>query len=404
MHKPGYLLVAVVSDLHAYSEPIANPPSRLNIASHEDQPNLHPLSGLSKLITENNLKADLFLCAGDMGDKANPAATKYAWSKLQEIGNSIKAKSIIATAGNHDMDSRHIHNDYDAKGCLQSLIPPFPGFSDEALCDRYWSRNFAILEAESWRLLVLNSSAYHGAGKAPDEEREHGRVSEKTLSAIKAQLETSKAKSLNMLLCHHHPMRNNGISGKDYSEMEGGDGLLEILGSGDFGQWVVIHGHKHHPRVLYSSGASTSPIIFSAGSLCANLYSELGTRARNQFYLLEFSIDDLPTLGLDIAGEAHAWDWIDANGWQPATLQSGLPSTSGMGCRISSAKTFANELHNQLTSQNAPYFNWTEVVKIKPNLRYIVPNDLKQILNELQKLGATVSYDDHGNISQVGGL
>lgn len=402
MHKPGILTVAVVSDLHAYSEPIANVPSRLNIAAPEDQPNIHPLAGLSKLITDNDLKADLLLCAGDMGDKANPAATKYAWSKLQEIGRNIQAESIIATAGNHDMDSRHLHNHFDAKGCLQSLMPPFPGFATEELCDRYWSRNFAILEGDSWRLLVLNSSAYHGAGKDPDKEREHGRVSEKTLCAIKAQLEKSKTKSLNLLLCHHHPIRNNGISDKDYSEMEGGDGLLQILGCGDFGQWVVIHGHKHHPRVLYSSGASTSPIIFSAGSLCAHLYPELATRARNQFYLLEFSIDELTTLGLDVAGDARAWDWIDAMGWQPATLQSGLPSNSGMGCRVSSAKTFAKDLHAQLASQEEPYFNWPEVISLKPNLRYVLPSDLKQIVKELQNMGATVTFDEHGNIFQVG--
>lgn len=402
MHKPGKLTVAVVSDLHAYSNPIANAPSRLNIAAVEDQPNIHPLAGLSKLIADNDLKADLLLCAGDMGDKADPAATKYAWSKLQEIGRSMQTESIIATAGNHDMDSRHLHNHFDAKGCLQSLIPAFPGFASEALCDRYWSRNFAILEGDSWRLLVLNSSAYHGAGKEPDKERVHGRVSEKTLSAIETQLEKSKPKVINLLLCHHHPIRNNGISDKDYSEMEGGDGLLEILGCGDFGQWVVIHGHKHHPRLLYSPGASTSPIIFSAGSLCAHLYPELGTQARNQFYLLEFSINELTELGLDVAGNARAWDWIDAMGWQPATPQSGLPSNSGMGCRISSAKTFAKDLHDHLATQGAPYFNWPEVISLKPNLRYVLPNDLKQIVKELKNLGTTVTFDEHGNISQVG--
>ena len=74
------------------------------------------------------------------------------------------------------MDSRLLYTDHDARGFLQSLTPRFPD-RDENVCDRYWSRHFAVLGWTDLRLVVLNSSAYHGAlPKNGIPEYEHGRV------------------------------------------------------------------------------------------------------------------------------------------------------------------------------------------------------------------------------------
>jgi hypothetical protein len=161
----------MLSDLHAHDVSAGNTPSSFKISAPENQPALHPISGLKKLIQDEAIAADMVLCPGDLADKANAAALKVAWDELFAIKGLLKAKHLIATAGNHDMDSRYQHSGFDAKGNLQALVPMFPGL-EEGLW--FWARNYAIVEGDFWRVLVLNSSAYHGAGKDQGKEFQHG--------------------------------------------------------------------------------------------------------------------------------------------------------------------------------------------------------------------------------------
>jgi Calcineurin-like phosphoesterase len=315
------LTVGIVSDLHAFdpdSGSPGDPPSHLSTASPEDQPNLHPISGLLKLIRDEVLSADILICCGDIGDKANPSAIKFGWERIQRIKSALNAKALIATPGNHDLDSRYKYNDFDAKGFLQSLTPPFP-FDDSPTNDKFWSRNFVVTEESGCRFLVINTSAYHG-GK--QEEILHGRVATRTIEAIRLALDGTPSNRLNIAVCHHHPFRYGDIAVQEYSEMQGGENLLELLGSGQFGRWLIIHGHKHHPRICYGPGSTAAPVIFSAGSLCAHLYAQIQNRARNQFYLIEFPWGRLDELRLELAGRFFTWDWITAKGWQRAAPQS----------------------------------------------------------------------------------
>jgi len=151
VNKPSKITIAVASDLHAFVPSDTNkaPPSYLPISGPPD-PFQHPIEGLKVLIRDCHLTADLLLCPGDMGDKADQASQYYVWEQLQNLKNALGAPQALATAGNHDMDSRY-STEFDAKGILQSLIPPFPGLS-EVECDRYWSRNFVVHEQDAWRI------------------------------------------------------------------------------------------------------------------------------------------------------------------------------------------------------------------------------------------------------------
>ena len=133
------------------------------------------------------------------------------------------------------MDSRYSYNDFDAKGFLQSLEPPFP-LNDVVSNDRFWSRHFLVLQDGPFRFLLLNSSAYHGArqeGLPP--EYEHGRISPKTLHAIAADLASRTEKKINVLICHHHPQKHDDIEAADSSVMEMGEKLIQLLGQGTGG-------------------------------------------------------------------------------------------------------------------------------------------------------------------------
>ena len=107
--------------------------------------------------------------------------------------------------------------------------------------------------------------------------------------------------------------------------MTNGSLLLELLGSGEFGRWLVVHGHKHHPKLTYASGGAASAVIFSAGSLSVDIQHELQGHSRNQFYLIDLPLNEIAKGRF--VGRIEAWDWTNGRGWIPAGPSSGLPSS-----------------------------------------------------------------------------
>ena len=369
----GVLRVAVISDLHAYDEATtkdAEAPSYLRMGAPEDQPTRHPIAGLNELIAREQLNVDFLICCGDIGDKARPAATKYAWQQIDSLRRKLTAHTLIATPGNHDMDSRHLYNSFDAKGTLQALVPTFPLACIQD-SDRFWSRNFAVVERDAVRIVVLNSSAYHGTAT---DELKHGRLAASTLQSVTAALQQPGSYKVNVLVCHHHPQRYGDIESEDYSEMQGGDALLAELGSGRSGRWLIIHGHKHHPRMCYGPGTASAPIIFSAGSLCGAIYRAVQGKARNQFYVIEVPWRRFDALELELAGRFWAWDWINGMGWQPAGPESGLPGRGGFGYRPELEYEAARIAG--IVKKRRTYVHWSEVLRRRPQLEFIMPADL----------------------------
>jgi predicted MPP superfamily phosphohydrolase len=397
------LRVAVVSDLHAYAtlEQGEVAPSNLCTVAPEDQPTQHPIMALLELIDKAPLTADLLVCCGDMGDKAKRAGIRYVWEKLQIIKKRLKAKHLYVTSGNHDVDSRHV-DDYDAKGYLQSLVPQYP-FTKDEITDRYWARNYVILTEPKYRMVVLNSSAYHGT---TPEEYEHGRITPRTLEALRRELEDLEAmnpRDVNILICHHHPHKHDDVEDSDYSTMLGGEKLLKVLGSGKCGDWIVIHGHKHHPRLCYAAGGSSAPVIFGAGSLSAIIYPELQQIARNQFHLIEFPMSIARTLGLGLIGTFETWDWVKGIGWLPASRRSGLPPVGGFGNRDNKLG-IAVAVENAVRARGESFVEWSEVQADVPGLKYLIPIDLEWVVQKLQtKMKMQILADpDDGRIEQIG--
>jgi len=391
-----------VSDLHAYDTLAADEaqPSHLCTTSPEDQPTQHPITGLLDLIAKQPIIADALICCGDMGDKSRPAGIRYVWEKLQKLKEALGAKDLFATAGNHDIDSRYSYNDYDAKGILQALLPMYP-LPDENLTNKYWSRNYVVLSRPDYRIVILNSSAYHGT---KDEEFKTGRVSLRTVESLRMELEElekDEPKLVNILLCHHHPHKYGDIDETDYSDMEGAPKLLEVLGSGNFGDWIAIHGHKHHPRLCYAAGLGNAPVIFSAGSLTAVLYPALQLAARNQFYVIEFPLQDIRNLNLGLVGTFESWDWTKGLGWRRAGPQSGLPAFGGFGNQNRGLVVDAIEASVKARGEN--FVQWSEVATDVPGLKYLMPGDLEIVIAKLRSDRAlNVLRDDFGQPAQIG--
>jgi hypothetical protein len=386
--------IAVASDLHAHTGSNGTPsPSHLNILDPPDYPNQHPITGLLELIRAEGLTAHGLVSPGDLGDKANQQATKYAWNALHDISRGLKAEFCTATAGNHDIDSRYLGDDHAPEHILKALLPQFP-LGDEQLDDRYWARAYAIRDYDRFRLLLLNSSAYHGHTPT---ELNHGRIDKQTLEDIRKDLNKRGVREINVLLCHHHPQQHSELGLGEHDVMKQGQLLLDLLGSADFGRWLIIHGHKHHPKITYAAGSATSPIVFSAGSLCSTLFLPVQTVARNQFYIIDIDPKQLPILGL--AGRIRAWDWATGSGWLPANERSGLPHEFGFGFR-GDPIVLADQIAS-LVSSGVPLV-WDEVRTAFPYVDFVLPQDMMRLESRLIRNHSMRIVKDRGRAFQLG--
>jgi hypothetical protein len=294
---------------------------------------------------------DLVVTPGDLGDRAELAGLNFAWSFLSRITAHSSKKLLIATAGNHDVDSRYNNSTFDAKGFLLSLTPSYPRISDEikhydGLLSlpqmMFWSQNFFVERVGDYRFVVLNSSAYHGMGKN-NGEFEHGRVSNYTLDQLRRYLRLEDESfdkqqippiKLNILLCHHHLIQDGTAEDKDYSLLVGAHALVEFLSSNDFGRWFVIHGHRHRARLLQAGGAGGGPYVLSAGSFGATRDKDYENTSPNQAHLIELDAESMHRLAYYPAGKIRSWTWQQGVGWLNDKVGTGgLPPLTGFGFR-----------------------------------------------------------------------
>jgi predicted phosphodiesterase len=368
------LRIAIISDLHAYEAEVGPAaPSYFCIRDTSRSPGSNPIAALEELMKSENLRADIVLCPGDVTDKAHPGALAHGWRVLNDFKAPLQASFLAATTGNHDVDSRLTYSSYSLTDALKNLAPAYPlPDCDQAENNAYWGRGFAVVDHQMVRILVINSSGQHGTA----DECKRGRLGARELDEIDRTL-TGTSRTINIALCHHHPHQHMEIGLGEDDVMRGGQLFLDMLGSGRHGRWVVIHGHKHHPKITYSSGGAASPVVFASGSVSAQLYPSLATVARNQFYIMTLESNPLPDVTL--GGTVACWDWAAGAGWRKAGDTSGLPHEFGFGCRHD-PRAVAERVAGHLSS---PVMKWHDVLRVVPELRYMLPQDVALVIAHL---------------------
>lgn len=366
--------IAVASDLHCYSksDPMREEkkwpdPSYLCADGKSAALQRDPLTDLPVLIENSQLKADILLCPGDLGDRASPSGIPFAWKGLQQVASQLGAKELVGTAGNHDINYGEVEPDV----FLKQLTPLFP-INSNALRNKYWTDHYTILEHSDFRLICSNSSAHHHSLTSP--EADHGRITERTIMELRQVLENTERKAIQIFLCHHHPHQHSEYRLGETDMMKGGQLLLDLLQN--HGNWLVVHGHKHHPRIIHAAGGCTAPWIFAAGSLAVYPNPTTQGHAFNQFYLIEMAPDTFSTRGW--GGRIRAWDWIPQDGWQQPTAKSGLAATSGFGLMTDIRKAVA-EIRTHLPVRSAGYLKWDDLLIRLPWLHHMCPLDIREL-------------------------
>jgi len=387
--------LALLSDLHAFQSSGNGKGAPSFLPANPGVSDPDPFGDLDKLIERENLHANLVMCGGDISDKADFRGFQYAWLKLHALKQKLNAKELVSTCGNHDLNSRliDIDEDPDPKGALQTLSPRFP-FDDEKLTDRFWSRNFALIDPlPGVCVVVLNTSAYHGG---MEHELEHGRVSERTITAIKRDLQGRRPADLNILLCHHHPRPLRGVWGNapDPEFMKKGGELLSALTQCTASPWLILHGHRHIPNLEHTLDPYS--IVVGASSFSSQMQGRF-----NQFHLLEIEVD--PTGDVPLKGAVETWSWNMTGGWQQRPISNddeGFPPLCGFGSTLP-PRAMVEKIESIVNSGPA-YMEWTEVLESVPDIRFTTPAHFRQIEQLLGDKQIHLHRDKEGRVVQVG--
>lgn len=384
----------VVSDIHTCDEDPSSYKTSSYVSTQGAGPTgaIEPISSMIDKVKAEVGPVDFVICAGDLTQRALPAGITYISEKLRGVATSLGAKHLVVVNGNHDVDSRFKSNNFDPRGQLRQSLPDMPFIavpSQDIEASRrnhleFFAEHLSIKSFGDVRVVAIDSAAFHGNGAIEDPEYLHGRISPVMLRALETRLKADTVNySVNLLLCHHHPLNNNVPGELDSSEMDGGNALLELLDTGNFGHWFVIHGHKHRPRLRYAPGEVAPPIILSAASMSAQL-ADAQNRAPNQFHVVSFDIALAKSLSFGLAGNVMSWNWVPGNGWSAAAAD-GLPYRAGFGFRgepAALAMKLATSFKAAIPSR--PYWEWAEVVKLHPEVTTLMPRSLEQVLNLLE--------------------
>jgi hypothetical protein len=376
-----HLKLAILSDLHVaeVSLPEKSEAARSNILRLGTFPKQRnqPLADLVRLISDSRmpLHADYLICPGDLTDAAGPHCLAYGWDALERVAETLGEAKIIATVGNHDVDSRGMYDKQDPIAALRSLSPQFP-VPDESLRHSFWAEHFTIYEADSARFLILNTCAHHHKNA----ELERGYLHPDTLNRILTELEGKSSMPVNILVCHHHP-HHHGYPTElipDVQVLVNGEVLLRKLSDLSGQPWLVVHGHRHFSNLEYAKGTSISPIVLGAGSLGIALPSKMRGQVGNQFHMVDIRADD-PSLP-PLCGTVRSWDWVDGLGWVPTRSPFGIPHIAGFGVRDT-----ASELAKDITDSLKSFpVDWAEVLLKVPRLQFVTPGDFQLLERELR--------------------
>jgi 3',5'-cyclic AMP phosphodiesterase CpdA len=386
------LRIALISDVHAFSQGPKHglgdngDPSWVRAAPNSEDDKKGPFPALEALIENEGLAADLLVCPGDMGDKADRAGIQFTWGWLETIRRRLDAETLLATTGNHDVDSYDQEGRGDPTNAIMALQPPYP-LDDAELRSEYWREGFTLLESDDQVIGLLNTCQSH----LDQPSAERGKVTEEQLAFVESRIAHLDVTN-RVLVCHHHPFRHDVIDRHDYSEADGGPELLRLLE--DNGEWLVIHGHRHYPTISYAGGSSRAPAIVAAGSFSAVLYPELATRVRNQFTIVEIE-GAAPITGTSgITGRVRSWEYNVARGWVKPQSQEGIPDRAGFGCRQTASQS-AQEMQAAMTKLDPGGFIVLDDLLVElPHLAYLSPRDREAALTELERSGiASVAPD-----------
>jgi hypothetical protein len=199
---------------------------------------------------------------------------------------------------------------------------------------------------------------------------------------------------LNIAVCHHHPHVHSDLKLGVDDVIRNGQRFLNLLA--DNGQWMVIHGHKHHPKIEYAQGEFRQPIVLASGSFSGRLEGENALVSKNYFHII-----DIQRTSPRLAGQVRSWNWIPGLGWtEYASTPPEFPSRVGFGSSTA-VDRLAQEVASIIGSRAA--IRWEELTQQQPELAFLMPKQLRALISDLRDTHSIYTvYDDLNYPKQMG--
>lgn len=318
--------IAILSDIHfgkfARCETFSVPGETIQDNSVGDMP---LEDGLVDLMKEMNPQY-IFL-AGDLTSIGEPQEFWYCERKIISIADQVGIKhgNIICCLGNHDIDWNifEIANKKINKGTVEevaqiikakyeniaasSAINCLDEFEMPSGENKGPAPYAGIYESDSFIVYVLNTGAFC----TKEQAYSHGKLSIEQLNWFKKESEVRKDISkVKIVLMHHHPINYAyPVPTQDISVLEEGPEFVDIAIRNGIN--IVIHGHRHHPRVETVQRNFGGPITFiCAGSLAVNTTQRKNGEIPNTIHFLDIEQEkDFYVL--------HNFKYTGLEGWKP---------------------------------------------------------------------------------------
>ena len=350
--------VAIISDLHCKHRSTEGPVQSTLLYSDDidGSPLNNPIKALKKLLLDEEIKCDIVLCPGDIADKADPQGLATGWTYLEQVQKATKSELLVATVGNHDVNVKCPDGE-DPNKTLKNLDTNYPVPYENKIQSQYWEKDYCLVKHKRTLILVFNSCHSHRSSSSS----RISNINIDQLACIETELTSVNHEDFDyrIALCHHHPINHGNLSNPDSDLISNGDDLVKLLEKFHF--QIVIHGHKHEPKLSYKDSLP----IFCAGSLSStqNVYD---LKIDNTFHILEL----FPNMAV---GKLETWVLIPRKGWikKPGTY---FPCYTGFGYR-SSIQELADKCVKWLNDkgENLEYFS---TLKLEfPELDFLTPND-----------------------------
>lgn len=378
------LRIAVISDLHCHPKKGEASGNRTHFFSDgaRARGNRHPIQYLLDLIDQEKppLRATVLAIPGDTTDQANHHGFIVGVHCIREVAAKLGISVIAATIGNHDVDSRGIIGTNPFFAAKEMFID-FPIKSLEEQ-DSFFTRGFAIVEESNFRILLLNSVLSHTCKEAA----EAGSATSVQIAALEQKLRNLPPKPFQVCVVHHHviPHEDLALGAKDL--LVGGEAILQLLEQENYS--LVIHGHKHHPRLRYSTQGRLP--VFAAGSLSAAIDPITGSACRNTFHIVELfeTSEKIPYMH----GRIDSWDLKLDHGWERTSRSSSsFPGGAGFGCH-NDIDLLSSKINEVVV--NVPFVPWVDLGSKIPQLQFLIPSDLERLAKTLESTyGLSIAGD-----------
>jgi predicted phosphodiesterase len=361
--------LCVISDLHCkYAlDPEKAPTETILISTKPRKPaNHHPVAAMLNAIdSDTSIKSDYLLCLGDLGDKADEQGIMSAWGYAEEIKNKLGAKRLIGLPGNHDINSRKI-NEKEPFSYIKNFHETFP--TDDSVCNsNFWSNGYCILVDDDMLFLLINTVHDH-----TDENKALvAGITPNALGEIRKNLSSLDMSKIKHKVCvmHHHPTKHSNIENwRDGDSLDKGDQLIKLLGEHFFD--IVIHGHKHQPRIK-----EENVCVFAAGSFSCH------ANLQNTGYQQMFHVIDLENEPVNKKGRIHSWEFTFSSGWTK-NLNEKFPSDTGYGSKLDLNKVA--ERIKEKVQANGKKILFDVIIEEFPDIVFLCPDNmikLSQILD-----------------------